>query len=72
MGWLNTNSIHNILNLAITVIAALMAFDWGALGVDPTLGGKIIAALGALKLLINAVRDGMAGMIKPQPPVISN
>jgi hypothetical protein len=66
---MNSNLIHNILNLLIAVIAALAAFDWTAL-VAPTTAGMIVSGLAFAKLAINFFRDGPAGMTKPQPPVI--
>jgi hypothetical protein len=50
---MNTNLIHNILNIVI----------------DPILAGKIIAGLGTAKMIINVIRDGFMGLTKPQPPV---
>jgi hypothetical protein len=64
----NTNLLHNLLNLAIAIIAALTAFDWTAI-FGPQTGAMIISGLGFAKLAINFFRDGPAGMTKPQPPV---
>lgn len=68
MTWLNTNAVHNALNIAIAVVAALMAFDWNVL-MEPATAAKVIAGLASAKLMINAVRDGLSGLVKPQPPV---
>jgi hypothetical protein len=65
---MNTNLIHNVLNIAITVTAGLAAFDWSAI-LAPTTAAKIVGALAFAKLVINALRDGFAGMVKEQPPV---
>jgi small-conductance mechanosensitive channel len=65
----NTNLIHNILNILMIVVAGLAGFDFVGLGLDPILAGKIVAGLGTAKMVINVVRDGFAGLMKQQPPV---
>ncbi len=65
---MNTNLIHNILNIAIAVIAALSVPEVLAL-IPAEWSVKILAALGTAKLVINTVRDGFAGLVKEQPPV---
>lgn len=66
----NSNAIHNLLNVAIAVLAAMAAFDWQIV-FSPGTAATIIGGLATLKVVINALRDGVAGMIKPQPPVQS-
>lgn len=66
---MNTNLIHNILNIAMIIVAGMAGFDYVGLGLDPVLAGKIVAGLGSLKMIINVVRDGFTGLTKPQPPV---
>lgn len=66
---MNTNAIHNILNVAMIVIAGLAGFDFVGMGIDPVTAGKIVAVLGGIKMVINVLRDGVAGLTKPQPPV---
>jgi hypothetical protein len=66
---MNTNLIHNILNIAMVVVAGLAGFDFAGLGMDPGLAAKIVAGLGTLKVIINVLRDGLAGLVKNQPPV---
>lgn len=70
---MNTNLIHNILNVAIIVITGLAGFDWlalgSAVGLDPVLAAKIVTGLGTLKMIMNVIRDGLAGLVKQQPPV---
>ncbi|MCC7047213.1 MAG: hypothetical protein IT562_10910 [Alphaproteobacteria bacterium] len=66
---MNTNLLHNILNVAIVIVGAMGAFDWTGVGLNPELAVKIVAGLGTLKLVMNALRDGLSGMTKPQPPV---
>ena len=80
---LNTNTLHNLINIMITlsalVIAILLATGCtqDALGnlecsksaLSPSLTAYMIAGLGAMKILVNIGRDGITGLIKPQPPV---
>lgn len=66
---MNTNLIHNILNVLIVVIAGLAGFDWQALGLDPALAAQIVTVLATAKVVINVIRDGFKGLVKTQPPV---
>ncbi len=68
---MNSNMIHNILNAAIALIGSALAFDWSVLAswLSVEQIATILAALGFLKLVINAVRDGFLGLFKQQPPV---
>jgi len=66
----NTNAVHNILNFLIAIVAGLAGFDFSSI-VSASTAGKIVAVLAAAKLVMNALRDGLAGMTKPQPPVQS-
>lgn len=65
---MNTNAIHNILNFLLALVGGLMAFDFSSV-VSASTAGTIIAVLSGAKLLMNAVRDGLSGMTKQQPPV---
>ncbi len=65
---MNTNLIHNVLNFLLALVGGLMAFDFSSV-VSASTAGTIIAVLSGAKLLMNAIRDGLAGMAKPQPPV---
>lgn len=65
---MNTNFLHNIINVAIAAVAALSVPEVLAL-FPPEMGVKIVGVLGGVKLVINAIRDGFAGMVKNQPPV---
>lgn len=65
---MNTNLLHNILNFLIAIMGGLTAFDFTAI-VSQSTAGTIVGALAALKLVMNALRDGLAGMAKAQPPV---
>ncbi len=84
---MNTNAIHQILNIILVVIgipAALAAYfgcttlatgalDCSASTIIPPSWFPIILTVtgftGALKLFINALRDGLGGLFSPQPPV---
>ncbi len=68
MKWFNSNAVHNALNITITLLCALEVFDWSAFYSADT-AVKIVGALSLTKLLINATRDGIGGMVKEQPPV---
>lgn len=79
----NSNLVHNLLNVAIAVLAGLTAFllatgcttlATGALEcskswIDPTWSTTAVAVLGFVKTMINLVRDGFTGLFKTQPPV---
>lgn len=66
---MNTNLAHNLLNIAMIVVAGLAGFDYVGMGLDPIMAGKIVAVLGGIKMVINVLRDGVTGLTKPQPPV---
>lgn len=79
----NSNLVHNLLNIAIILVAAITAglsaygcttlptgaIDCSASTIPPEWSGGIIAGLGILKMVINVARDGVSGLSKPQPPV---
>lgn len=65
---MNTNMIHNLLNVAIAAVAALAVFDWTVLFSQST-AMVIVGVLASAKTVINVVRDGFAGLVKAQPPV---
>ena len=67
---MNTNMIHNLLNIAMIVVSGLAGFDFVGLGIDPILAAKIISGLAIAKTTINVIRDGFAGLFKTQPPVV--
>ena len=80
---LNTNTLHNVMNVVIALLAAMTAFliatgcttsAAGALEcsqswINPAYTTGAIAVLGGLKTVVNIWRDGLGGLIKPQPPV---
>lgn len=71
---MNTNALHNILNLLGLVIGSLIAFDWAGLGLSPSVAAAIASGVliadKVIKLAINVLRDGVGGLFKAQPPVI--
>lgn len=68
MRFFNTNFLHNVINVAIVALPALEVFDWTPFFTDET-ALKIVGGLGLAKIVINAWRDGVTGMVKAQPPV---
>lgn len=71
---MNSNAIHNILNLIGLIIGALITFDWTQLGFSAEqaalFAGWVLIADKVIKLAMNVVRDGITGLFKPQPPVV--
>jgi len=79
----NTNTLHNVLNVLIAlsalVVAILLSTGCTQLAdgtlecsqsfVAPGYTAAIVAALSMLKIAVNIMRDGVSGLIKPQPPV---
>lgn len=81
---MNTNLLHNLINIAMIVIAGVTAI-LSAMGcttlpngelecsaiqfLSPTLAATILTVLGVVKVLINVIRDGITGLVKEQPPV---
>lgn len=76
----NTNMIHNLLNILMSVNAIILwagcsmvdgkatcAQTW----IPPEIAIIIIGVSAPLKIIINLVRDGFPGLWKPQPPVVS-
>lgn len=68
MKWFNTNTLHNFLNVTISIVSAVAMFDLTPF-MDADLAIKITAGAAVAKLLINGIRDGIDGMIKQQPAV---
>jgi hypothetical protein len=80
---MNTNLIHNILNVVIALLGGITAFllatgcttlptgqiECSASWISPTITSIAVLVLGVAKSVINVVRDGLAGLAKPQPPV---
>lgn len=80
---MNSNAFHNAANIASLVLAAATAvllasgcsqsasgvFDCSGSWINPTYTAGAIAGLQIVKLVVNVIRDGFGGLIKPQPPV---
>lgn len=80
---LNSNLVHNVLNVVMALGAAGTAFliatgcttlPTGALDcsqswVPPEWTAIAVSCLALSKTLINIARDGWSGLVKPQPPV---
>ncbi len=69
MTWLNTNTLHNVLNVVIAVLAMALVFDYSVFGWAPATIATITGVLATSKTVINIVRDGLGGLVQPQPPV---
>lgn len=69
----NTNLIHNVLNVVSLIVGVLVTIDWTTMGLDPkaaaAVAGGVLIAQNVIKLGINITRDGLAGLAKNQPPV---
>lgn len=70
---MNTNAIHNILNLIGLIVGALITFDWASLGFSAEqaalFAGWVLLADKVIKFAMNIFRDGLTGLWKTQPPV---
>ena len=80
---MNSNFFHNIANILIGVLAMVTAgllatgctqaitgvLECSQSWIDPVYTTVAIAAITGLKVIVNVVRDGFGGLIKPQPPV---
>lgn len=79
---LNSNLIHNVLNIVIVAMSmgeagllatgctqTLTGFDCSLSWLPPAYVGVAVSFLGMLKLGMNLNRDGFLGMFKQQPPV---
>lgn len=65
---MNTNLIHNILNIGMVVVAIVTVPEFISL-LPPEVGLKVIAGAAMAKTTINVWRDGLTGLVKEQPPV---
>lgn len=80
---MNSNLIHNILNIAIAILSAVTAFllatgctqlptgmiECSGSWINPTYTTIIVGILGVIKTAMNIIRDGFNGLTKAQPPV---
>jgi len=64
----NSNLFHNILNVAIALVAIVSLPEVMAL-IPPEIGLSIAGIAATLKVVINVIRDGIGGLAKEQPPV---
>lgn len=65
---MNTNLLHNIINILLILVPALETFDWTPF-FSEQVALQIVGVLGLAKILINVIRDGFTGLAKNQPPV---
>lgn len=70
---MNSNFIHNVINVVGLIVGALITVDWTGLGLDPVTAAKVAAGVlfisNLIKVTMNLTRDGASGLTKPQPPV---
>lgn len=80
---MNSNLFHNIANVVMVVLAAATAglvasgcttlpsgvLECSKSFIDAKWTMIAITGIGALKVVVNIVRDGLGGLFKPQPPV---
>lgn len=66
---MNSNLIHNILNVALAIVAVLSLPEVTSF-LPPEIAVMIAGAVGTAKLMINVIRDGLKGLTKSQPPVV--
>lgn len=78
---MNLNMIHNIINVLIAALGALLiasgcvaaatgALDCTGSWIPPEISVVAITALSVLKVVMNIFRDGLTGLWKVQPPVV--
>lgn len=65
---MNTNLVHNVLNVLIAAAAVGSLPEVHAL-FSPEVGLTIAGVAAMSKTVINIVRDGVRGLTKQQPPV---
>lgn len=65
---MSSNLFHNILNVAIAIVAILSLPEVVAV-LPPEIGLALVGIVGVLKTVINIARDGFSGLFKEQPPV---
>ena len=65
---MNSNAVHNILNIAIAIVAVVSLPEVMAL-IPPEIGLTIAGIAATAKVVINVIRDGITGLVKNQPPV---
>lgn len=70
---LNSNSVHNFLNLIGLIVGVLLTYDWTQMGFTAEqaalVAGWVLISDKVIKLAMNITRDGLGGLWKRQPPV---
>lgn len=70
---MNSNFVHNLLNILGLIVGALLTVDWTGLGLTDSTAARVAAGVlllsNLIKMTINLTRDGADGITKPQPPV---
>lgn len=73
MKYINTNSIHNLLNFFGVTFGVLVMVDYSIFGLSGAETAKLVGSLmlgqNLIKVWMNLARDGVAGLVAPQPPV---
>lgn len=70
MNWFNVNAFHNYFNATILAIAAT-PMDTLVRLMSEAMAWKVVAVVSVAKLVMNIARDGVTGVVKVQPPVVS-
>lgn len=70
---MNSNAFHNTLNFLTGVVGILAVTDYTTFGLTDGVAVKVVGgfvlAQSVLKLAVNTYRDGVTGLLSPQPPV---
>lgn len=70
---MNTNLVHNILNVSGLLFGLWATADLSSLGIPgehaAALAGWFLLISNSVKLVMNTLRDGVTGLVAPQPPV---
>lgn len=81
MNFFNFNFLHNVLNVLIAALAALLVasgcvasatgtLDCSQSWINAEVTAWAIAVIGFMKIAMNVLRDGVFGLFKVQPPVV--
>ncbi len=65
---MNSNIVHNVLNVAIALIAILSLPEVMAF-IPANIALPLVGALATAKTIINVIRDGLGGLVKTQTPI---
>lgn len=70
---MNTNMVHNAINVIGLLFGLWATADLSTLGITnetaAVLTGWFLLISNSIKLVMNALRDGLTGLVKTQPPV---